>query len=159
MEATRLRGWVLVGAQLVMLAILIFTPPGDAWRMPRPLRWAGIALRLIGLLAIAVGAVNLGRSLSVHPEPTGAAVLKTDGLYRHVRHPIYTGVLVLGAGIALTSSSLIAVGAMAGLVAVLSVKARFEEELLRRRFPDYEEYASRTPAFIPKPGALFGAGM
>lgn len=152
MGSTALRGWLLVAAQFVLLGILVFVPPGDAWSVPRPLGLAGAGLRVAGLAAIAAGAVNLGRSLSVHPEPAREAELKTGGLYRYVRHPIYTGVLVLGAGIAVTSGSLVAAGAMVLLVVVLAAKARFEERLLRARFPGYEEYARRTPAFLPRPG-------
>ncbi len=144
-----------MGAQFAVLAVLVFIPPGDAWAVPAIVRSAGLVLRMGGLAAIAAGAVNLGRSLSVHPEPPGHAKLKTDGLYRYVRHPIYSGVLVLAAGIALTSGNPISVLALILLILVLNVKARFEEQLLRERFPDYDQYARRTPAFFPRLGAMF----
>jgi protein-S-isoprenylcysteine O-methyltransferase Ste14 len=85
----------------------------------------------------------------VHPGPTRAAVLRTDGPYRFVRHPIYSGVLLLATAIAVTSGSAVSVVALAGLAALLNVKARFEEGLLRRRFPDYGAYVGRTPRFVP----------
>lgn len=86
----------------------------------------------------------------MHPEPSQEAVLKTGGLYRYVRHPIYSGVLLLGAGIALTSGSLIAAGAAVLLFIDLSIKARLEERFLRERFENYADYALRTPRFFPR---------
>jgi len=145
----------LVAAQFVLLAVLVFVPPGREGVMPGIVRSISLVLRVAGLVVIAGGAVKLGRSLSVHPKPPGKSELKTDGLYRHVRHPIYSGVLLLAAGIALTSGNPVSLTAFILLVPVIIYKARFEERLLRQRFPDYDEYARRTPAFIPRPGGLF----
>lgn len=150
MRSLRTRGWILVAVQMILLAVLIFVPAGDDWTVARPLQVAGLVLRILGLVAIAAGAVNLGRSLRVHPEPSPDAVLKTGGLYRYVRHPIYSGVLLLGAGIALTSGSLIAAGAAVLLFVDFSIKARLEERFLRERFEDYAAYALRTPRFFPR---------
>ncbi|HEV8623175.1 MAG TPA: isoprenylcysteine carboxylmethyltransferase family protein [Acidimicrobiia bacterium] len=145
----RRQGWVLVALQFVLLAVIVVGPAGGVWVVPGPLRTAGTVMRVVGAAAIAAGALRLGRGLSVHPTPTGAAVLRTDGPYRFVRHPIYSGVLLLATGITATSGSAAAIAALAGLAVLLNVKARFEEDLLRRRFPDYGTYASRTPRFIP----------
>jgi protein-S-isoprenylcysteine O-methyltransferase Ste14 len=37
------------------------------------------------------------------------------------------------------------------LLGLLTAKARWEEELLRRRYPGYDDYAARTPRFLPRP--------
>jgi protein-S-isoprenylcysteine O-methyltransferase Ste14 len=148
------RGWLLVTAQFGLLAVLVLGPSGEVWTVSGPLRTAGSVLRWAGFAAVALGALGLGRGFSVHPAPTGVAVLRTDGLYRVVRHPIYSGVLLLAGGIAATAGSLLAITAFAFLVLLLSAKARFEERLLVERFPDYTAYARRTPRFVPflRPG-------
>jgi protein-S-isoprenylcysteine O-methyltransferase Ste14 len=145
------RGWLLVAAQFGLLAVLVLGPSGEAWTVAGPLRTAGSALRPAGLAAVVLGALRLGRGASVHPAPTAVAVLRTEGLYRFVRHPIYGGVLLLAAGITATTGSLLAVAAFAVLVPVLHTKTRFEERLLAERFPDYATYARRTPRFVPFP--------
>lgn len=147
---TRL-GWLLVAAQFILLGILVLGPSGGAWTVSDSLRGAGEALRIAGLAAIALGVLRLGRGASVHPAPTAAAVLRTDGLYRFVRHPIYSGVLLLAAGITATNGGLVALGVFVALILVLNTKARFEERLLIERFPDYGNYARRTPRFVPSP--------
>jgi protein-S-isoprenylcysteine O-methyltransferase Ste14 len=145
----RRRGWVLVALQFLLLAFIVVSPAGGVWVVAGPLRTAGTVMRVVGAAAIAAGGVWLGRGISVHPSPTRAAVLRTSGPYRFVRHPIYSGVVLLATAITATSGSAASVAALAGLAVLLNVKARFEEKLLLRRFPGYGAYASRTPRFIP----------
>lgn len=149
MNRTRVRGWVLVGGQTVLLGFLILGPADHAWSVPQPLRMAGQLLRWVGVGAVAIGALRLGRAASVHPEPTSRAALRTDGPYRFVRHPIYSGVLLFAASVAGTSGSAPDVLAFAALAALLFSKARFEERLLAQRFAGYRAYAEATPRFVP----------
>lgn len=155
----RTRGWALVASQFALLTVLVFAPTGTAWPLPPALQAIGTAGRVVGALAIVVGAARLGRGASIHPAPTPGATLRTDGPYRFVRHPIYTGVLVFGAALALTGRSLLHLVAWATLVAVLTVKARFEERLLAARFPGYAGYARATGRFVPRPSSSLGGRM
>lgn len=150
MTSDRATGWLLVAAQFLLLAALVFLANGGAWGVPPWLRASGTVLRGLGVAAIAWGGLQLGRAASVHPEPTGAAVLRVDGAYRWVRHPIYAGVLVLGVSIAATSASAAKVLVALALTMVLNAKARSEERLLACRFPAYPDYAARTPRFVPR---------
>jgi protein-S-isoprenylcysteine O-methyltransferase Ste14 len=149
MHQTRLKGWVMVVVQLLLLAFLVLAPRQDHWRVSRPLQALGIVLELLGVVVIVLGAFSLGRSIRAHPEPAPNAELRTAGLYRFVRHPIYSGVLVFAAGLAITSGNLASVIAFAVLVAVLAIKARFEERLLEGRFAGYRRYADSIPRFFP----------
>jgi protein-S-isoprenylcysteine O-methyltransferase Ste14 len=146
------RGWAFVGAQAILLAVLVFAPGGNDWAVPSWLRTVGTLGRIVGGALIVTAAVRLGAAASVHPAPTGRAVLRTRGLYRFVRHPIYSGVLVLAAAIAATSGWWLHLAAFVALVGVLAVKARFEEQLLAERFGDYRAYARRTGRFVPGVG-------
>jgi len=76
--------------------------------------------------------------------------LIVEGPYRWVRHPIYTGVLLMFAGTAL------AVGEWRGALAVVVAaaafwrKLRLEEAVMRRQFGEaYARYAARAAALIP----------
>lgn len=102
-SADRRRGWILVAAQFLLLAVIVTGPLQGAWSVPGPLRQAGTVLRWVGGAAIVSGAIRLGGGIAVHPVPSRAAMLRTDGPYRFVRHPIYSGVLLLAAGITATS--------------------------------------------------------
>ena len=145
----RARGWVLVVAQLILLAAVVLAPTGGDWSVPDAVRAVGTGGRVLGVLVIVIGALQLGRAASVHPAPTEGAVLRTTGAYRYVRHPIYSGVLLLAAAIAATAGTVVHLVLWAALAGVLTTKARFEERLLAEAFPDYPAYARRTGRFIP----------
>ena len=107
------------------------------------------------MAVLVLGAIGLGRSLTALPTPVPHGELRTGGLYRFVRHPIYTGVLALSYRAAVPSGNVAVLAAAIALTGWLAVKARWEEQQLRRRYPSYDAYARRTPRFVP--GWPFGA--
>lgn len=148
MDRKRL-GWLFVGAQVVLLVALVLLPTGTAWPMPLGLRLVSIGLTAAGLVGIVAASLTLGRALTPTPLPNGRGELRTDGLYRYVRHPIYTGVLAVVVGVTLGSRQW--AGLALGVVTVVffAVKARWEEARLDEMFPGYADYAARTPRFVP----------
>ena len=142
-------GWGLVVLQLVLLATLI-SEAARARRTIGLIRRVGILGAAAGGAVVGLAALKLGRELRAHPAPPSGAVLRTDGPYRLVRHPIYAGLLLFAAGSAATAGTARAVASLCGLAALLSFKARFEERLLAERFSEYKEYARRTPRFLPR---------
>lgn len=88
---------------------------------------------------------NWGTPMSRKDEPE----LVTSGPYRLVRHPIYSGILVAGAGtaVALSWTWIVAV-ALAAVYFVYS--ATVEERYLTERFPDaYPAYRRSTKMLVP----------
>ena len=76
--------------------------------------------------------------------------LITIGLYHYVRHPIYTGVLLMILATALSVGTLSAGIGFVVIVLGLWFKLRAEEELLTKHFPkEYSAYKDRTKALIP----------
>lgn len=140
-------GFVLVQGALILAVLLL--PAGDAWVLwPRADTVAAV-LQWVGALILVVGLVNLGRSLTALPTPVPHGELKVGGLYRFARHPIYTGVMALVLGAGARSGNPWALGAAVALVGWFMAKARWEEDRLRARYPDYDDYAARTPRFVP----------
>ncbi len=147
----RVVAWVLLIVQLGLLAAIFLLPPGGAWTAPAWLETVARVLELAGIVVVGVGLLHLGRSATPLPTPVQDGELRSTGLYRYVRHPIYSGVMAIAVGSAIPSgSSAIATAALA-LVAWLAIKARWEERRLEARYPGYTAYASRTPRFIPSP--------
>jgi protein-S-isoprenylcysteine O-methyltransferase Ste14 len=139
----------MVGAQFLLLAVVLLAPGDEAWTMPGSLRSALRVVAVAGLAPMAVGAMTLGRGLTAAPLPNAHAQLRTGGLYRLVRHPIYSGLLLWSLAWAAASGRLVAVVAAAALVGLINVKARWEEHRLAERFPAYPAYAAGTPRFLP----------
>lgn len=107
------------------------------------LLWAAAAA--LGLNALW----NLRNVFRVAPTPRTDGVLVEAGVYRRLRHPMYTAVVLVVAGIAVTrpDAAVLAV-AGANLVFYLA-KARYEEGLLLARFPGYAAYRRRTIGVVP----------
>ena len=119
-------------------------------REPRALRWVGAAIFVLGLATAMVGRVQLGRNwvdledAQVRPGQS----LVEYGVYRYIRHPIYTGDLLLLVGLELALNSWLVLGT-ALLGAVVARRALVEEALLARQLAGYRAYCARTKRFIP----------
>ncbi|MGH9035960.1 MAG: methyltransferase family protein [Acidimicrobiia bacterium] len=147
----------IVAVQGILLAAFLAVPGGEDWAVPRSLSGLASALQVAGWFVLVVALVGLGRSLTVLPTPAKRSTLKTTGLYRFVRHPIYSGVLAIVLGGAAASGRVLKLALALALVALLTGKARWEEDMLRRRYTAYDDYAHRTPGFLPRlPGGVPG---
>ena len=147
--------WTFVVVQLLLLTVILLVPPGDAWVLSGWASTGATALQWVGIAVLTVGLVNLGRSLTPLPTPVPHGELRTAGLYRLIRHPIYSGIVALTVGAATRSGNVVPVIATIALIGWFMLKARWEERHLEARYPAYHDYASRTPRFVP--GWPFGA--
>ena len=140
----RMNSRLYVVAQFACLAALLV--PGAGWPaspLCLPLLAAAAAL---GLWALAA---NRPGNFNIRPDPKEGGVLVRHGPYRHVRHPMYLAVLLFGAGVTVGFADAWRWAVLGLLAAVLHFKARYEERALAARYPDYANYARRTPALIP----------
>lgn len=153
----RLTGWAFVAVQVVVLVALVVLPGADDWPTPAGVEVVATVLVVGGLVLVAVAALGLGRSLTPTPVPVAHGQLVTSGLYRWVRHPIYSGVLAVVAGLVLGSGNLVTAAVGVATVVFFHVKAGWEEARLAERFPGYADYAAATPRFVPRPGGRPGA--
>jgi protein-S-isoprenylcysteine O-methyltransferase Ste14 len=142
----------VVALQGALLVAFFLAPGRDDWPVPAWLAAAGSIAVLAGGAILLLAALNLGRSLTPLPTPAPGGALRTGGLYRFVRHPIYSGLLLLVFGSAAGSGSVVRLGLAGALLGLLIRKARWEEDMLRRRYPDYGDYARQTPRFVPRLG-------
>ncbi len=104
---------------------------------------AGIA---VGLWAIALHPKD---NFNIRPELKEACCLVTHGLYRYIRHPMYTSVMLMQLGVVLFRPSLAAWTMWAFLVLVLYLKAHREEKLWMKHDAAYTAYKKCTRYFIP----------
>jgi protein-S-isoprenylcysteine O-methyltransferase Ste14 len=108
---------------------------------PPRIRWVGGIIMIAGTFMLIWGFRSLGRNITPGTEPLPGAELVTSGAYHQVRHPIYTGIVLLLTGYTMIWSNW-ALALVVGLVALqyFQAKARAEERWLVRRFPAYEGY-------------------
>ncbi len=120
-----------------LFAVLYFWLARPTWQS---IAWGAIGV-VPGLLirALASGHVRKNESLA------------TSGPYAYTRNPLYLGSLLMGLGFAVASRSW-----WVGVVLVLMFFAiylpviRDEENFLRQKFPEFDQYAQRVPRMLPR---------
>lgn len=101
------------------------------------------ALVLAGLLTVVwVLSVNRFAARTIRVE-TGQRVI-SSGPYRWVRHPMYTGSVVMWLAMPLALGSFIALPAFAALIPFYVVRLLNEEKVLLRGLPGYAAYCDKT---------------
>ena len=138
----------LVWAQFLLLALLVFWPGEQLWGAP----WVtvlAIVLVAAGAVLAGAGIVALGRDLVPWVSPKPGAPLRTGGIYRFTRNPIYLGILVAAAGWVLWRGRIELLLVWLFLALVLIAKAHVEQRRLIDAYGDeYREYAARTPLIL-----------
>jgi protein-S-isoprenylcysteine O-methyltransferase Ste14 len=142
-------GRVLVTLQFGLLGLLLLLPAGNLpWYSNS---WLWIA-RICAALAVILGAVAffaLRPAFRVLPEPRADAPFIEHGIYRWIRHPMYTAVLLIAASMAIHVRAWSAVFVWCTLAVVLTVKSHYEDALWRAREPQAAEYQQRVGRFLP----------
>jgi protein-S-isoprenylcysteine O-methyltransferase Ste14 len=149
------RGEWLVVIQLALVALVFIGPrtigdgPVALWPAAHAWTIAGLVLMIAGTAFLIAGGIRLGAGLTPLPYPRDDARLIESGPYAVVRHPMYSGGVLLGFGWATFVGSWLTVAYAALLFAFLDLKSRREERWLSARFPGYEAYKRRVHRLIP----------
>ena len=129
------------------------------WRVGPPFmgnalfQCAGILLVLIGVVPIIesfgrFAVVGLGTPAPIAPPKH----LVVTGFYRHVRNPMYVGVIavILGNALVLGDTWIFFYAAIFAFAAAIYVRV-YEEPTLRRLFgAEYREFCAHVPRWIPR---------
>ena len=143
--------WGFVAVQGLLIVGILLTPSGHAWPLPRSVEIVATGLTWVGLGLIAWAVLVFGRGVTPSPLPSPKAHLQTRGPYRWIRHPMYTGVIVMMTGSAIGRRSWVAAALWALLVVLFLAKLRWEERRLVENYPGYHEYRGSVPALVPCP--------
>ena len=141
---------------LGLYAGLVAGVPWDGWQAPglafHPLlAGVGAALFTAGWGLFAWARWTLGRWWSADVQIKQGQELRSDGPYRLVRHPIYTGLIAAGLGSLLLTGRPAWIGGLAAIAAYILGKAWLEEQALAAHFgPAWHAYRRRVPAFLPR---------
>lgn len=144
--------WDIANAIELVGVVFGFTNIGRMHTGGNSVAVVGLALLLVGIIIRWTAIYTLGKYF------TGTVLIKQDhrliqsGVYRHLRHPAYTGALLAHLGLGLSFSNWISLGLS---VVPLSVAALYrmhvEERALREAFGEaYTSYSRSTKRLIPK---------
>jgi protein-S-isoprenylcysteine O-methyltransferase Ste14 len=121
------------------------------------------AVRIVGIAVTAVGvAVSFGAQLAMGTswrttvDPTEYPALVTTGVFRIVRNPIYTALIIMVLGLTMLVPNAVALAGMAIILIGAQLQVRIIEEPYLRNVHGnaYFDYASRVGRFLPTIGRL-----
>jgi protein-S-isoprenylcysteine O-methyltransferase Ste14 len=153
------RSTYVLASTLVLGCVVVFWQPlgGVLWQVTDPLAVGA----LYGLFAVGWGILFLAsfqinhfdlfglRQVWLHfrGRPYTPLTFKTPWLYRHMRHPLYVG-LMIGLWAAPTMTIAHLVFALL-CTAYIFVGTRLEEKDLENALPEYRRYKQEVPMFVP----------
>jgi protein-S-isoprenylcysteine O-methyltransferase Ste14 len=110
---------------------------------------AGAGIALAGLAVATLSYRALGKNFRVYAVPKQSGTLITSGVYSKVRHPMYTGAILMMGGWVLMFGSLWSVPLWLAFSLLYVVKSIKEERILAAHFPEYGKYRKKTWKFLP----------
>ena len=134
----------LVFAQFSLIALMVLYSQGIFSS------WIALVVLLSGVLfgVWTIRHNSLG-NFNIRPELKEGCALITSGPYRFVRHPMYTSVLLMSLGLAISTPIYLEWSSFLFLGGVLALKAIREERLWCDENVAYHEYMKRSKRFIP----------
>ncbi len=156
--------WFAESLHIVALVLGVAAPVLDLTGTLEPIaaldtdgvHYAGLAVYAVGLAGVIAGQAQMGTSWRIGTDPEETTDLVTSGLFRFVRNPIYTAVMLTLTGLALLVPSVIALASAPIFLLAVGIETRRIEEpnLLRVHGKAYEDYAARVGRFLPGVGRL-----
>jgi protein-S-isoprenylcysteine O-methyltransferase Ste14 len=153
----RIKGWrwyvpvVLLPVEWLLPPALIAFRVGEIQAGWLPVRVVGLAVGLAGAALLVWASVLLGRFMMHEAAVREDHSLIERGPYRFVRHPVYTGylMLLLGSGVASLNVCLLLLWPVS-LLGIL-IQAASEEQLLEMRFGQvYDRYVRHLGRLVPR---------
>lgn len=145
------------GAAMVLAFAVI--PIGAFVGAPLLPRWTiapGLLLVVLGTLGTFVAQIEMRDAWRIGVDPQARTELVTTGLFRWVRNPIFTMMIVASIGLALVCATPLVLAAPPILAVALVIQVRVvEEPWLRARHGErYAAWARHTGRFVPGLGRL-----
>jgi protein-S-isoprenylcysteine O-methyltransferase Ste14 len=146
--------WVIAqGVLLLGFAILPVRRPGFVdlseanWLYTS---WLLTTIFSIGAMSfLGRSLLDLGRNLTPLPHPKDDGQLVQTGVYKLVRHPLYSGVIYLALAYGSWQMSWLHFIGVIVLFIFFDAKARKEEVWLGEKFPEYAKYRDSVQKLIP----------
>ena len=146
----RLVAGILIVGLVAGGRLLHVSAQSQLWHTTRALGVVTDCIVVAGAAFSVWARVTLGRNWSMEVTFKQDHELIESGPYALARHPIYTGLIVMALGTAIDYGRAVGFGVLVSLCGGLWWKARQEERIMSRHFPDtYAAYKTRVRAIIP----------
>jgi len=144
-----------VGLSLIPLIYVATGFPGFAdYPFKQWMGWVGVLVEAAFLALFYASHRQLGKNWSVSLEIRDRHELVTDGLYRYVRHPMYSSFWLWAiAQFFLLPNWVAGPAGLVGVAILYFFRVGKEEAMMRQTFgAAYDDYAARTGRIVPRFG-------
>lgn len=135
--------FLFVGVQFMCIAAIMLTGeiiPTDKIKM---------VLLIITAVPGLVAMYSFRFRFNIFPEIPEPHKLNRSGIYKYIRHPMYTSVILMTYIWVWNDYSLMRFIIWVILLIDMIFKLKFEERLLTIAFPEYEDYIKKSKMLIP----------
>jgi len=112
--------------------------------------YVGISLSVIAISLFISSKISLGKNYSPCYDQRSPKTVTTSGLYKYIRHPIYSSNILLLIGVLLISGSYLMIINILILSFYYIISAYREEKYLLNKFSYYNTYSKKTGMFVPR---------
>ena len=155
-DGTALMTVIKIGGLLLWFSPLVYllNPSWMAWSkigLPDWVRWLGVGIGVLCVAMIYWLFSSIGNSISPTSATRKQHRLVTSGLYRWVRHPLYTvgSSLFIAFGM-MADNWFIAILGVLAFIAMASRTPKEEANLIEKFGDEYREYMKHTGRYLPK---------
>jgi len=143
-----IKDFLFVGAQFLLMAAIAIETSITNIVFGGHLNLGSLFLA-IGFLIALTAVIQLNINLSPFPTPKKESTLISKGIYGYLRHPIYTGIILMGLGCSIFTGNLDNLIFTILLGVLFYYKSTYEERLLSKKFPEYSKYKESTWKIFP----------
>lgn len=157
-DGTAMMTIIRIGGLLLWLSpfVYLINPQWMAWSklgLPEWIRWLGVGTGFLSTLGIYWLFSSIGTGITPTSATRKEHKLVTHGIYRYIRHPLYTfgSSMFISFGMMSDSWYIAALGILTFII--MAIRTSKEEANLIEKFGDeYRDYMKRTGRFLPKIG-------
>jgi protein-S-isoprenylcysteine O-methyltransferase Ste14 len=113
--------------------------------------YLGAWISVAGIVLFIGAKTTLGHHYSHCSQMYMPKDIVMEGIYGHIRHPIYTANLIIIFGLFVATGDLFVLTLWCTMLGYYHRSARLEEVGLKHAFPTYTHYMERTGRFLPRP--------
>jgi len=114
------------------------------------MRWGLYFTQLCGLIIffLALKPIDVYAFLGLRKFTDNQEPFLEKGIYHQIRHPMYTGIMIII--FAMPSQSVNSIALFTFITVYFLIGSKFEERRMIASHPVYKEYRIRVPAFFPR---------
>lgn len=110
----------------------------------------GFIAGIFGLLLCRIAQITIGKSWRVGIDENAKPGLITNGIYKYIRNPTYSGLYLLCAGVWIINPTYLYLYWILAFFIMMEFQVRCEEEYLEFQYGnEYREYFKRTKRYLP----------